>query len=264
MVVPTMLARIVEYLDGRTADVPSLRSIAYGGARMPRPVIERALAAFPTTGFVNAYGLTETSSTIAVLGPDDHRAAVESNDDAVRARLGSAGRAVPGVELVVRGDDGEPVPAGEVGELYVRGAQVSARYVGLGSSLDADGWFGTRDRAWFDADGYLFIEGRSDDTIIRGGENIAPGEIEEVLVAHPAVADAVVFGRPDDEWGERIAAVVVVRDAVDPDELRAWVRDRLRSSRTPQDIMFRAELPRTETGKVLRRVLIAELDDGTV
>jgi acyl-CoA synthetase (AMP-forming)/AMP-acid ligase II len=261
MVVPTMLARVVDDLAGADAGVPSLRSLAYGGARMPQPVLERALAAFPDTGFVNAYGLTETSSTIAVLDPQDHRDALASDDPLVRARLSSAGRMVPGVEGEIRDPAGAVLPPGEPGELWVRGGQVSGEYLGSGSVLDDEGWFPTRDRAWLDADGYLFIEGRSDDTIIRGGENVAPAEVEDVLLRHPAVAEAAVVGLPDDEWGERIVAVVVAATPTPPEvaELREWVRAVLRSSRTPDEVVFRDALPYTATGKLLRRQLTAEL-----
>lgn len=253
MLVPTMLARIVAHLDGRPADVPSLRSLAYGGARMPHTVLEAALRAFPDTGFTNAYGLTETSSTIALLGPEDHRAALSSPDPGVRARLGSAGRMVPGVEAQIRG----AASPGAAGELWVRGPQVSGEYKGADALLDADGWFHTRDLARFDSDGYLFLSGRADDTIIRGGENIAPAEIEDVLLEHSAVREAAVVGVPDEEWGERIAAFVVVHEGavVAEEDLRSWVRARLRGSRTPDSVTFRAELPYTPTGKLLRRQL---------
>lgn len=261
MVVPTMLSRIVDHLAGSTADVPALRGLAYGGARMPRPVLAAALEAFPEVGFVNAYGLTETSSTVAVLGPEDHRAAVGSSDPRVAGRLGSVGRLVPGMEGVIRDELGEPVPAGTPGELWVRGPQVSGEYVGQGSVLDADGWFPTKDRAWFDEDGYLFIEGRSDDTIIRGGENIAPAEVEDVLVHHPGVREAAVLGMPDDEWGERIVAALVAKPGVvlDAEEVRGYVRARLRGSRTPDDVVVIDELPHSPTGKLLRRELRAAL-----
>ena len=260
MVVPTMLARIVDHLDGSPAGVPTLRALAYGGARMPQPVLERALAAFPDTAFTNAYGLTETSSTIAVLGPEDHRAALQE-DAAARRRLASAGRIVPGVEAEVRAQDGTPAGPGETGLLWVRGAQVSGEYLGSPAALDADGWFPTKDLASFDADGYLFLGGRDDDTIIRGGENIAPAEIEDALLAHPAVREAAVVGVPDDEWGERIAAVIVAapRAEVTGDELRAWTRSRLRGSRTPDEVHFTRALPHTATGKVIRRDVIASL-----
>ncbi|SHN16688.1 class I adenylate-forming enzyme family protein [Cryptosporangium aurantiacum] len=254
MVVPTMLSRIMEADDAHLA-VPTLRSLAYGGASMPAVVIERALTRWPDVAFVNAYGLTETSSTIAVLGPDDHRAAIGSDDPAVRARLSSAGRIVPSIELQVRDFDGRPAPPGVPGRIWVRGDQVSGEYAGSGTALDDDGWFDTRDQGYLDADGYLFIGGRADDTIIRGAENIAPAEIEEVLLRHGQVADAVVVGIPDDEWGQRIEAAVVRRTGsdVDADELRAYVRSHLRGSKTPERIVFWSELPRTETGKLVRR-----------
>jgi acyl-CoA synthetase (AMP-forming)/AMP-acid ligase II len=261
MVVPTMLARIVEHLDGAAAHCPSLASLAYGGARMPAPVLEKALRAFPETGFVNAYGLTETSSTIAVLGPDDHRKALESGDAAARARLASAGRPVPGIEMQVRDAGGAVLGPDETGELWVRGDQVSGEYDGTGSVLDAEGWFPTRDLARLDAGGYLFLAGRDDDTIIRGGENIAPAEVEDALLSHPAVAETAVVGLPDDEWGQRLVAAVVAREGrpADAAELRAHVRARLRGSRTPDEIVFVGELPYTPTGKVIRRQLVERI-----
>ena len=213
-------------------------------------------------GFVNAYGLTETSSTIAVLTPDDHRAALSASDPAVAKRLGSVGQPVPGIELQIRAEDGTVLGPGQSGELFVRGEQVSGRYTGIGSVLDENGWFPTRDIAVLDADGYLFIGGRSDDTIIRGGENIAPAELEEVLVEHPHVRDVAVVGVEDPQWGQAIVAVVVPADGgePDPDELRDYVRESLRGSRTPDRVVFRHELPTTATGKVLRREIIEELE----
>jgi acyl-CoA synthetase (AMP-forming)/AMP-acid ligase II len=263
MVVPTMLARIVDAVERGAAPPTGLRTLAYGGARMPVIVLERALVLFPEVGFVNAYGLTETSSTIAVLGPDDHRDAVASDDPAVRRRLGSAGRPVPGIEIELRDEFGEIVPEGEPGIIWLRGEQVSGEYA-TGSVLDDDGWFCTKDRGFIDDEGYLFIEGRADDTIIRGGENIAPAEVEDALLSHPAVDDACVVGIPDDEWGQRIAAVVVLKEgaSVSSGELRDHVRTLLRGSKTPDQIEFRDELPTTDTGKLLRRVVLAELTDG--
>jgi acyl-CoA synthetase (AMP-forming)/AMP-acid ligase II len=262
MLVPTMLARIVDELDaGGTAvgGAPPLRSISYGGARMPAPVIERALRLFPETDFVNGYGLTETSSTIAVLGPEDHRAALHG-DAKARLRLQSAGRIIDGIEAEVRGEDGRVLPDGEAGELWVRGEQISGEYVG--ATHPEGGWLATRDRAWLDADGFLFIEGRADDTIIRGGENIAPAEIEDVLLAHAAVAEAAVVGLADEEWGQRIAAAIVVRSGavVEAGELSDWTRARLRSSKTPDVIVQWPELPYTNSGKLLRREVRTRLE----
>jgi acyl-CoA synthetase (AMP-forming)/AMP-acid ligase II len=267
MVVPTMLARIVESLNGQDgADVTSLRTLSYGGSRISPSIVARALTLFPTTDFVNAYGLTETSSTIALLGPEDHRSAVASDAPEVQARLGSAGRLIPGIEAEVRDNEGVVLTTGQVGELWLRGEQVSGEYLSISSPLDDEGWFPTRDRAYFDPDGYLFIEGRSDDTIIRGGENIAPAEIEEVLVQHPTVAEVAVVGVPDDEWGQRIVAVVVpAADAsVDVDLLQEFARSQLRSSKTPDRILVWTELPYTDTGKLLRREVIANLQSYEV
>jgi acyl-CoA synthetase (AMP-forming)/AMP-acid ligase II len=260
LLVPTMLAKITEHLGQTgTADVPTLKSLAYGGAKMPVPVLERAIRLFPDVDFVNAYGLTETSSTIAVLGPDDHRAAL-LGDPVARARLGSAGLVLPGIHVEIRGPDG-PLPAGASGNIHVRGEQVSGEYRGAGSLLDDGGWFATRDRGWVDDDGYLFVEGRTDDTIIRGGENIAPAEIEDVLLDHPAIAEAAVVGIPDEHWGRVIAAAVVLRpgQAIAAEKLRRWARNRLRGSKTPALVVIREALPQTSTGKVLRRELLAEL-----
>ena len=260
MVVPTMLSRIVDVVSAKPADVASLRTLSYGGAKVSERVLTEALRLFPDTGFVNAYGLTETASTIAVLGPDDHRAAVTSDNPDVRRRLSSAGRVLPTVELEIRDEHGAPLPAKDAGMIFLRGEQIAGEYAS-GSLLDANGWFCTRDRGWVDADGYLFIDGRVDDTIIRGGENIAPAEIEDVLLAHPAVAEACVVGLPDEEWGQRIIAVVVLRDGatVAAEELRERVRAELRGSKTPEEIVFHNELPHTETGKLLRRIVLQQL-----
>jgi acyl-CoA synthetase (AMP-forming)/AMP-acid ligase II len=262
LVVPTMLSRIIESVTaGADGSVPTLRSLAYGGAPMPGSVIEKALNAWPEVGFVNAYGLTETSSTVAVLGPEDHRAAVASDDPLVRARLASVGRVLPTVELEIRDDADQPLPAGVPGRICVRGEQVSAEYAGVGRTVDTRGFFDTRDRGFLDAEGYLFIGGRVDDTIIRGAENIAPAEIEEIILRHPDVLDVAVIGVPDEEWGQRIEAAVVTRsgDHVNDAELRAFVREALRSSKTPDRFWFWPELPRTETGKLIRRRVLEKV-----
>ena len=259
MVVPTMLARVIHRLEGAPAGTPTLRTLSYGGARMPLPVLEKALEAFRGTGFVNAYGLTETSSTIALLGPEDHEAAF-AGDPVARTRLGSVGKVLPGIEVEVRDEDGTVLPVGEPGLVFLRGEQISGEY-DAGSVVDADGWFPTKDRGWVDADGYLFIEGRADDTIIRGGENIAPAEIEDVLRRHDAVIDVAVVGIPDEEWGQEIAAVVVLGEgkSATPFELHEYCKEHLRGSKTPRLIEFRDELPHTPTGKLLRREVLADL-----
>ena len=264
-VVPTMLARIVDALEGEaTAGMGHLQSLSYGGGKMPLAVIEKAMALFPETDFTNAYGLTETSSTITVLGPDEHRSAMAATDAAGRRRLVSVGVPLPGIELQIRDDEGRPLGAGQRGEIHVRGEQVSGEYEDRGSTVDAEGWFPTRDAGYQDEDGYLFLDGRADDVIVRGGENMSPGEIEDVLLDHVAVADAAVVGLPSEEWGEAVASAVVVQgDAVANDalvaSLQAWVKARMRSSRVPERIDFWPELPYNETGKLLRREVKARL-----
>jgi acyl-CoA synthetase (AMP-forming)/AMP-acid ligase II len=239
MVVPTMLDRVLTAIEARGARLPALGHLSYGGGRMPVPVIERAMA---------------------VLGPEDHRAAHASDDPVARARLGSVGRPLPTLELEIRDPMGAPVPRGETGEICVRGDQIAGEYRGR-SALTPDGWFPTNDAGRLDAGGYLYVEGRLDDVIVRGGENLSPGEIEDVLIAHPAVAQVGVVGVPDQEWGEVVAAAVVLEPGAQAGapELQDWVRERLRSARTPVVVDVRADLPYNDTGKLLRRVLRDEL-----
>jgi len=260
--VPTMLTRIIDHLDAteRAPQLPALRAIAYGGGKMPQAVIERAMALFPDVAFTNAYGLTETSSTICLLDPDDHRTAVASADVLIRRRLVSVGKPLATIELQIRGEDGAPLATNMLGDVYVRGDQVAGEYLGLGSLLDAEGWFPTRDRGYVDEGGYLFLDGRADDVIVRGGENISPGEIEEVLLAHATIIDAAVVAMPSEQWGETIAAAVVLRNNAQTSavELQEWVRERLRSSRVPERIIFKDQLPYNEMGKILRRMIKLE------
>jgi fatty-acyl-CoA synthase len=262
MVVPTMLGRILDAVEEAGAEPPGLRHLSYGGGRMPLELVERTMRDLPHVDLVNAYGLTETSSTIAMLTPDDHREAFASSDPAVRARLASVGRPLPSLEVEVRAEDETVLPAGEKGEIWVRGEQVAGEYVGH-TALRDDGWFPTRDAGWFDDTGFLYVDGRLDDVIVRGAENISPGEIELVLSEHGSVAEAAVVGIPDSEWGEAVAAVVVLRPGTSAveDELQDWVRVRLRSTKTPVVVDFRDELPYSPTGKLLRRVLRDELSE---
>ena len=161
----------------------------------------------------------------------------------------------------MRDDDGRAVADGQRGEIWVRGEQVSGEYLGRGSLLNPDGWFPTKDGGYVDAEGFLFLEGRMDDIIIRGGENISPGEIEDVLLQHDGVADAAAIGVPSVQWGEAVGAVVVraAGSTATPEELRDWVAHHLRTSRAPELVVFRDELPYNDMGKLLRRVLKAEI-----
>jgi acyl-CoA synthetase (AMP-forming)/AMP-acid ligase II len=247
----------------------SLQNLSYGGAPMPFPVIRKAIEVFPKgTGFVNAFGQTETTSTLTVLGPNDHRldgppAEVERN----LKRLTSVGLPLPDVEVQVLDDDNKPLPANEIGEVVIRTPRVMKGYAGQESAtaalLDADGWLHTRDMGYLDEDGYVYLVGRKDDIIIRGGENIAPAEIEAVLHAHPSVDEAAVIGVPDVDWGQKIAAFVALRPGktASNDELADFCRQRLASFKKPEIIRFVDALPKNPLGKILKKELKSQFTE---
>ena len=255
-VVPTMLTRIIAQIDesGEQPGLTTLRALAFGGGKMPLPVVERALTLFPNVSFTNAYGLTETSSTIALLGPEHHREAHGHADPLVARRLDSVGKPLPTVEVEIRGEDGAVLGPDQLGEVFVRGPQVSGEYQGR-KLTDEEGWFPTRDAGFMDTEGFLFLAGRIDDVIVRGGENVSPGEVEKVLREHAAVEDAAVVGVPSVEWGETLAAAIVAKPGatVTAEELQQLVRGQLRSSRVPEHVRFVEGLPYNEMGKLLRR-----------
>ena len=263
-VVPTMLKQLLDQPDLERRDLSSLEILSYGGAAMPFSVIRRAIERFPrNVGFVNAFGQTETTSTLTLLGPDDHRLdGTPAEVERRTKRLTSIGRPLPDVEVQIVGEEGGVLGAGEVGEIHVRTPRVMKGYAGSAQSpLVRDGWLPTRDMGWMDEDGYLFIAGRKDDMIIRGGENIAPAEVEAVLQSHPLVEEAAVVGIPDVEWGQRVAAFVVLRPggALGADALGEFCRQRLASFKKPEVIRFVPELPKNPMGKILRRDLRAQL-----
>ena len=176
------------------------------------------------------------------------------SDTSLRQRLGSVGKALPSIELEIRDEDGQAVSAGTPGEIYVRGPQVSGEYDGR-SVLDSEGWFPTRDAGYLDDGGYLFLSGRADDVIVRGGENISPGEIEDLLLDRDDVVDAAAVGMASEEWGEAVALALVMKTPVTEAAIQDFIRSSLRSSRVPEAIRFVDELPYNETGKLLRRVV---------
>ena len=220
-------------LEAEGHTLPSLRNLAYGGSKVGLPLVRKALGLLPDVGFVNAYGLTGRPVRPSRCSPRTTIGTRGHSDEAVARRLGSVGQPVAGIEVQIRDEAGTVLGPGETGELFVRGEQVSGRYTGIGSVLDENGWFPTRDIAMLDNDGYLFLGGRSDDTIIRGGENIAPAEIEDVLVEHAHVHEVAVVGAEHPEWGQEIVAVVVPVAGIDPDpaELREHAQ-RTAGSRT--------------------------------
>lgn len=268
-VVPTMMKKLLDHPEFSSYDLSSLTNLSYGGAPMPLPVIRRALEAFPPScGFVNAFGQTETTSTLTVLGPDDHRlSGDEEKDELVLKRLTSIGRPLPDVEVKVVDPEGRELGRNETGEILVRTPRVMKGYAGDvegGARRDGDGYLHTRDLGYIDEEGYVFLVGRADDMIIRGGENIAPAEVESVLQAHPAVDEVAVLGLPSEEWGQIVAAAVVLRAGhrASPEELTDHCRTQLASFKKPELVQIISELPRNPLGKILRNELKKQLGDS--
>ncbi|GIW10759.1 MAG: acyl-CoA synthetase [Dehalococcoidia bacterium] len=260
--VPTMMKRIVDDPDFDRFDLSSLQFLSYGAAPMPVPVILKAIEKFPKhVNFMNAFGQTETTSTVTILGPEDHR--LEGSQAEIErkiARLHSIGRPVDDVELAILDEAGNPLPPGVVGEIAIRTPREMAGYwkrEDETARTKAGGWIRTRDQGYIDEEGYVFLAGRKSDMIIRGGENIAPEEVERVLFAHPAVEDVAVIGVPDEEWGERVKAVVVLKPGAEctSQELIAFAKSRLASFKAPEIVEFVETLPRNAMGKVLKNVL---------
>ncbi|MEM7337572.1 MAG: AMP-binding protein [Actinomycetota bacterium] len=260
--VPTMLARVLEAESFGSASLDSLQALTYGAAPMPPAVIKRAIETFPSTvGFSGAYGQTETTSTVAVLGPDDH----VLDDDVKLARLRSVGQVLDDVEVRIVDPIGTVLGPGEHGEVQLRTYRAMDGYWGAEEktrvTIDDEGWVHTGDLGYLDDDNYLFLSGRSGDMIIRGGENVAPEEVEAVLYEHSDVLDAAVVGLEDETWGERVVAAVVLREGGSLEAVQAHVQDHLASFKRPETIHLADELPRTSTGKLLRRHLIPVLED---
>ena len=263
MLVPTMLKRVVDDPDLATFDLSSLKVITYGAAPMPFEVIKKAIELFPNVMFINAFGQTETASTITSLGPEDHVITGSEEEKAKKLKRlqSSIGKPMADVQIKIVDDDGEEVPTGVIGEMLAKGPRVMSGYwkdeEKTAKALTPDGWLHTSDKASIDEDGYIFLAGRGDDMIIRGGENISPGEVEDVLYAHPSIEDAAVIGVPDPEWGQEPKAVVVLKKghSATAENIMEFCRGNLASFKRPRYIVFIDELPHTSTGKVLKRDL---------
>jgi len=263
MLVPTMLKRVVDDPDLATFDLSSLKVITYGAAPMPFEVIKKAIELFPNVMFINAFGQTETASTITTLGPEDHVITGSEEEKAKKLKRlqSSIGKPMADVQIKIVDDDGEEVPTGVIGEMLAKGPRVMSGYwkdeEKTAKALTPDGWLHTSDKASIDEDGYIFLAGRGDDMIIRGGENISPGEVEDVLYAHPSIEDAAVIGVPDPEWGQEPKAVVVLKKghSATAENIMEFCRGNLASFKRPRYIVFIDELPCTSTGKVLKRDL---------
>jgi long-chain acyl-CoA synthetase len=258
-VVPSMLAALCDEQLERPRDVSSLRYLTFGGAPSATETLRRARRAFPDAELMTMYGCTETAPLVTAVRH------LERLLDTPHAR--TCGRPLIGVELrVVDPADRTPLPAGEVGEVAVRGPNVMLGYwekPRQTADVLADGWYHTGDLGRLDEHGYLELVDRAKDMIVSGGENVYSTEVEDVLYRHPAVAEAAVFGVPDERWGEAVHAVVVPRCTVTEEELVTFCREAIAGYKVPKRIELRDEpLPKSGAGKVLKRDLRAPYWDG--
>jgi len=260
MMVPTMLKQLLDHPNFKKHDLSSLKVITYGAAPMPLPVIRKALEEFPGVSFINAFGQTETASTITALGPEDHvLTGTPEEIERKLQRLASIGKPMSDVEMKVVDDDGKKLGPGEVGEILARGPRVMSGYwkdeEKTAKTIDKDGWVHTGDVGYVDKDGYYFLSGRSSDMIIRAGENISPEELENAIREHPKVEDVAVIGVPDETWGEEPRAVVIPKKGQKPteEEIMEWCRERLASFKRPRTVVFVDDLPRNPMGKLIKR-----------
>ena len=247
--VPTMYSAILAVEDRDRYDLSTLRLCISGGSAMPVEVMRRFEEEFDCK-ILEGYGLSETSPVASFNHPDRER------------KPGSIGTPIEGVEMAVVDDDGNPVEAGEVGEIAIRGHNVMKGYWNRPEATEEsirDGWFQTGDMAKVDDDGYYFIVDRKKELIIRGGYNVYPREIEEVLYEHPAVAEAAVIGVPHDDLGEEVGAAVVLKsgEELDADALKEYCKENMAAYKYPRQIWFPDELPKGPTGKILKREIEA-------
>jgi fatty-acyl-CoA synthase len=250
--VPAAMQFVVRQPRAREVDFSRLKYMLYGASPIPAALLKECIEVFGC-GFVQMYGMTETTGTIVALAPEDH---VEGLD-----RMRSAGKALPGVELAILDASGNRLPPGQVGEIATRSGSNMAGYWNLpeatARTLDSEGWLRTGDAGYLDSDGYLYIHDRIKDMIISGGENIYPAEVENAICDHPDVAEVAVIGVPDEQWGEAVKAIVVMKPGkkATPSDIIGFTRERIAGFKTPKSVEFIEALPRNASGKILRRHL---------
>ena len=254
--VPALLQFALMMPNIGTTNFSSLELIAYGASPISEAVLEGAIKAFKCP-FMQVYGLTETTGVVTVLGPEDH-----DLSSANKGRLRSCGKPFTGIELrIVDSDTAKDIPVGEVGEIWIRSRQVMKGYWNMpeetAKSIVKGRWFRSGDAGYFDSDGYVYIFDRVKDMIVSGGENVYPAEVENALMAHPAIADVAVIGVPDEKWGEVPMALVVRKPetTVTEQEIISFARERLAGFKTPKSVGWIDALPRNPSGKILKKVL---------
>ena len=258
--VPAAIQIMLNHPRVGEVDFSRLKFITYGASPIPLELMRAAMERFGC-GFVQMYGMTETSGTIVTLDPEDH---VPEGS----ARMRSVGKPLPGVEVKIVDAEGNEVAASTVGEIATRSAKNMRGYWNLpdatAATIDAEGWLRTGDAGYFDADGYLYIHDRVKDMIISGGENVYPAEVENAVYSHPKVADVAVIGVPDARWGEAVKACVVVKpgETLSEAEVIAHARQHIAGYKCPKSVDFIAALPRNPSGKILRRELRAPYWEG--
>ncbi|HUC04558.1 MAG TPA: long-chain-fatty-acid--CoA ligase [Acidimicrobiales bacterium] len=258
LLVPTMIQMVLAHPAIAERALTSLRVVLYGASPIAPTTLRTAMERFPSASFVQAYGMTELSPVATILSPDDH------GDERL---LASAGRAALHAEVAVVDPDGADLPPGSVGEVVVRGPHVMVGYWNKPAETEEalrGGWMHTGDAGYMDERGYLYIVDRIKDMIITGGENVYCAEVEAAIAQHPSVAQCAVIGVPDDTWGERVHAVVVLKPGADPDPegVEKLARTLIASYKVPRSFEFRDALPLSAAGKVLKRDLRAPHWEG--
>jgi long-chain acyl-CoA synthetase len=258
LLVPTMINMVVNHPEISRYDLGSLRRLVYGASPMPEAVIRKAMEVIPGVDFYQAYGQTEASPVITVMGPEYH---VTAGPNA--GKLKGAGRVVAGIDLAILDDEDREVPVGEVGEICIRGDNVMLGYWNLPETTEETlrgGWLHTGDGGRLDDEGMLFIVDRVKDMIVSGGENVYSAETEQAVYAHPAVAECAVIGIPHESWGEQVHAVVRLKDgySLTAQDLIEHCKSLIAGYKCPKSIEFREEpLPLSGAGKILKKDLRA-------
>ena len=251
VLVPTMINAVINHADVGRTDLSSLRLILHGAAPIATELLRRAIEVLGCS-FIQGYGMTEAAPLLTVLPEEEELVHDE--------RLRSAGREVVGVEVTVRRPDGSLCDPGEVGEIVARGPNIMRGYLNKPdetAEVLKDGWYWTRDMAYSDELGYLYIVDRAKDMIITGGENVYSIEVEDAVMAHPSVLEVAVIGVPDERWGERIHAVVVLKPGaqLDPEELKTFCKERIAGYKCPRSVEFVDALPKSGAGKIVKKDL---------